>query len=560
MLSELFIRNVVLIETLDLELPSGLVALTGETGAGKSIILDALGMATGARSDKGLVRKGADMAQCTARFLCTDAHPVFAVMRAADLAVDGEEIVLRRTVSSDGRSRAYINDAPVSARLLAQVGAQLLEVHGQHDGRGLMDPAQHITVLDNFGGYEPALHQCQETFATWKSAQKTLEELKARQAKSGEDQEFLRRAIAELTQLAPEPDEDSRLAAQRRLLQHSEHALSELNAAGEIFSDDSAIDQKIGQVLAGLERVRTRIGRDVTAALEKINIAAAALEKVLVEAEEGKAAIADAAQAFTFEPGELDTIEERLFALRAAGRKYGCTVAELPEKMAGFEVELAGIADAGAHLTAAQKAADAAYAAYDKAASKLTRQRENAAQKLSERVSAELPSLKMAAAKFSVQIGDAAQTAQGRDDVRFFVATNPGVPPGPIDKIASGGELSRLSLAIKVALQREETAGARTMIFDEIDAGIGGAVADAAGRRLSRLSEGGQVLVVTHAPQVAACADAQFLISKQSKNDETRTDVRRLGAEEREEEIARMLAGEEITNAARAAARQLLHA
>jgi len=561
MLSEISIRNVVLIEVLDLELGAGLSAMTGETGAGKSIILDALGMATGARSDKGLVRAGAAKAQCSASFTFAPDHKVWSALDRADVDYDyNEDIVLRRIITAEGRSKAYINDAPVSVKLLSKIGNMLLEVHGQHDGRGLLDPSTHQGQLDGFGGHQNMLQACAAAYGALKTSADALEDLKSRQAKSEEDRAFFEYAIGELDRLAPTPGEDSELANERKLLQHAEGALGELRAASEALGDDGEYESRIGQALAGLERVSGKIGDGDSAAGQALQAASSALEKALLELEEARSAVGDAAGAFTFEPGQLDALEERLFALRAVARKYNVDVDGLQDLRQSFGDELLALEGYDENLAKAEAELGRAQANYDKTAGKLSAARKLAATKLDKSVVAELPPLKMERAQFITDINEVADGPTGRDQVRFLVSTNPGTAIGPLEKIASGGELARFALAIKVALAGAvDGSSQKVMIFDEVDQGVGGAVADAVGRRLSRLSDNGQVLVVTHSPQVAASANHQILISKTSKAGSTLTHVVTLAAETREEEIARMLAGEHITDEARAAARKLMH-
>ncbi|MEE9272594.1 MAG: DNA repair protein RecN [Robiginitomaculum sp.] len=559
MLSGISIRNVVLIEALDLDLSAGFSAMTGETGAGKSIILDALGMATGARSDKALVRSEAEKALCIAQFTLDKAHTAWGVLVGADIEyTPSENLILRRTITKNGRSKAYINDTPVSVKLLASVGALILEVHGQHDGRGLLDRSTHRGQLDNFAGNSVLLKSCEETYENLKVARDRVETLKAKKAKAEEDKAFLEHAITELDRLAPKIGEDESLAAERRLLQHVEGALTELDAAKQALGEDGAYEARIGQALAGLERVRTKIGEGSTnPAFIALQEASTALEKALIELEEAGSAVNKAASAFNFEPGRLNKVEERFFALRAIARKYDVSVGQLGELRQSFGSELLGLEEFDTNMDKALAVYDKSKQAYDNVTAKLSETRALAAKKLDKKVCTELPPLKMAKADFVTQITKTADGPAGRDAVHFEVRTNPGTPLGPLDKIASGGEMSRFSLAIKVALSEQTN---RTMIFDEVDAGVGGAVADAVGKRLAVLSNGGQVLVVTHSPQVAACADHQFLIHKSSKGDKTITNIDVLPRERREEEIARMLAGEIITDAARAAARQLMKA
>lgn len=575
MLTALSIRNVVLIDSLDINFERGLSALTGETGAGKSIILDALGMATGARSDKGLVRAGADKALSVASFELPAVHVIRTQLDEGGIEIEASEpIMLRRVVSADGGSRAFINDQPVTVKLLSAIGRQLLEVHGQHDGRGLLDSATHITLLDRFGAYSSKLQGCAKSFEALKAARARLEQLVNASQKASDDRDFYEHSIAELDRLDPKPDEEEALAARRRFLQSAEGAVSELSAAQDAMGEGGEFEARLGAALRGLERVQSKLGGPLddmgddanddsndSAAHTKLAKAIKAIEQAVIETEEARGAIADCAYAFNVEPGALDKTEERLFALRAAARKFNTPIALLAETRAKFAQHLYDIDNSDAALTQARAHADKAHAAYDKAASTLTQARIKAAKVLDKAVMAELPPLKMDKARFETAISAGRDSAQGRDAVIFTVSTNPGTPMGALDKIASGGEMSRFALAIKVALTGDMSAsGDMTLIFDEVDQGVGGAVADAVGKRLSKLASGAQVLVVTHSPQVAASADAQFLIRKDSRGDSTLTQVTELKAYAREEEIARMLSGEVITEEARAAARQLMGA
>lgn len=557
MLSGLSIRNVVLIEALDLDFKTGLTALTGETGAGKSIILDALSMATGARSDKGLVRSGTEKAQCAASFELSDTHPVWTALKAAEFDVDGsEELILRRVINADGRSKAYINDTPVSIRLLSELGELLVEVHGQHDGRGLLDPSQHIDMLDDFGGYAREINDVSKAFAARKTTLDEFEALKAKAEKAENDRDYFSYALEELDRLDVSMGEEQDLASRRRFLQGAESALQELTTA-ESALGGGEYEGRVASALAGIEQVRSKIGETDRAATEALGTAAQALERALIEAQEARQAIGEAAAIFDLEPGELDRTEQRLFAIKAACRKYDVSAEALIDKRREFAENLSLIENIGNALEKAQLGAANAQKEYEKAAERLTEARLRAATKLAQSVHGELPDLKMDKARFSSELSEGMPSARGRDKVRFVVATNPGSAMGPMDKVASGGELARFSLAIKVALAGTQD---KVMIFDEVDQGVGGAVASAIGQRLQRLSEGGQVFIVTHSPQVAACAHNQYRIEKASKAKSTTTSVTPVAANEREEEIARMLAGEIITDEARAAARQLMKA
>jgi DNA repair protein RecN (Recombination protein N) len=556
MLSGLSVRNVVLIEHLDLDFNRGLTALTGETGAGKSILLDALGMATGARSDRGLVRAGTEKAQCTASFTLPETHSAWALLDDQDIEYDtSEDLTLRRTVTVDGRSRAFVNDQAVSVKLLSALGRKLLEVHGQHDGRGLLDATTHIELLDQFGGYARELEAVRSAHVTRQETKRELDALMALQAKAGEDREFLEHAIAELDRLDPREGEEDTLAEERRFLQGAEGALSELSAAEDALGENGAFEARLSSALAGIERLRTKFGEGETPAVQALKSASEALERAMLETQEAREAVSLAAQSFDVEPGQLEGTEKRLFALRAAARKYGVTVVELVSKRKGFSAELEAIDTVVMDIEKTRKRADLAKSNYDKAANALTQARQAAAKTLDASVAVELPPLKMERAQFRSDFAVAPESAAGVDQVRFLVSTNPGTAIGPLDKIASGGEMARFALAIKVALAGQNNA---VMVFDEVDQGVGGAVAAAVGKRLARLADHAQVFTVTHSPQVAACANSQFRIEKRSVGDTTTTSVKPILDSEREEEIARMLAGETITQEARAAARQLM--
>lgn len=556
MLSGLSVRNVVLIESLDLDFDRGLSALTGETGAGKSILLDALGMATGARSDRGLVRSGTDKAQCTASFELSKDHFAWSILSDHDIDFEAsEDLTLRRTVNTDGRSRAFVNDQPVSVKLLSQLGSCLLEVHGQHDGRGLLDASTHINLLDQFGGYKKELDDVRTAFIARQETKRELDSLLSLQAKAGEDREFLEHAIAELDRLDPRDGEDEKLAVERRFLQGAEGALSELTAAQDALGEDGAFEARLSTALTGIERLRAKFGEGEIAATQSLQSAAEALERAMLETQEAREAVSAAAQNFDVEPGRLETAEKRLFSLRATARKYDVPVNDLAQKRAGFAAELTAIESVVVNIENARKRAEDAKAQYDKVTTKLTQARQKAARILDAAVAVELPPLKMERAHFKTDITQTSESASGVDQIRFLVSTNPGTAIGPLDKIASGGEMARFALAIKVALAGQNNA---VMVFDEVDQGVGGAVAAAVGKRLARLSEHAQVFTVTHSPQVAACADNQFRIEKSSNGDTTTTSVTPILDADREEEIARMLAGEIITQEARAAARQLM--
>jgi len=566
MLIGLGVRDVVLIERLDLAFGPGLTALTGETGAGKSIILDALGLATGRRADSGLVRLGADQASATAIFAPGPGHAVWSVLeeKGLDYTPD-EDLVLRRTLGADGRSRAFVNDQPATVAVLRELGALLLEVHGQHETVGLLDAATHRPLLDAFGGLGAELAACAETWSRWRAAREQAQSLADAAGRSAEEAAELSQRLAELDRLDPREDEEGGLAEERALLGAAEKTIADIAAAAEGFGS-GALTHRLGQALRALERARDRaVATGASAesrAVGQVVGAIGAMERALSEIAEAEAAVDAAAEAFDFEPDRLEKVEERLFALRAAARKLGLTVADLPAARVEIAARLGAIETSEERLQAASAAAAAARAAYLAAARALTAARRAAGDRLAATVEAELGPLKLDKARFRVAIEPLAEDRagpSGADRVQFEIATNPGAAFGALGAIASGGELSRLALALKVALASrggEQPA----MIFDEVDQGVGGAVADAVGQRLKRLASQAQLLVVTHSPQIAARADSHWRVIKQGEGAKVRTDVEVLTAKDREEEIARMLSGAEITEAARAAARALMHA
>ena len=567
MLIGLTIRDVVLIEALDLALGPGLTALTGETGAGKSIVLDALGLAVGARAEAGLVRQGASQASAAAVFAPPPVHPVWDLLREKGIEPEpGEDLVLRRQLSADGRSRAFINDQPASVALLREVGSMLLEVHGQHETVGLLDPRTHRPLLDQFGDCGRDLAAVAHAWGALRAARTAAAELRERSARSSAETEEMSLRLAELDRLDPHEGEEQALADERGLLGAGEKAMSDIAAARDALGGDS-LTSRLSQALRALERARERALQSGASAespaARRLGEAAEAVERGLVETTEAVSAIDAAAEAFTFEPDRLEKAEERLFALRAMARKLGVQVDELPGLRVRFAEGLRAVESLDADLAAAERAAAEAHETYQAAGAALTAARRAAAGRLSAAVEAELAPLKLDKARFRVAIEPlAADRAgpQGLDRVAYEISTNPGAPFGPLDAIASGGELARFALALKAALAGRTETG-MVMIFDEVDQGVGGAVADAVGLRLKRLARTGQVLVVTHSPQVAARAEAHWRVSKTVPGaDRTATRVEVLDAGAREEEIARMLAGAVITDAARAAARALMDA
>ena len=552
MLVALAIRDVVLIEALDLDFPRGLGALTGETGAGKSILLDALGLALGARADSGLVRRGAQQAVVTASFEVPVDHPALALLADNGLEVDpGEPLIIRRIVKADGGSRASVNDQPVSAGLLRELAAGLVEIHGQHDDRGLLNPRGHRALLDAFGRIE-AYHLA-EAYRAWRSAEEALDAARAELETAARDRAFLEHAVAELGAFAPEAGEEAALAEERAAMQKGARLADDLSAVAQHLEGSEG-------GLAQLRQAARRLDR-IAGEHPLLAEALAALDRALVEADEAEAQLAAAAEAMAFDPARLDTVERRLFDLRALARKHRVEPDALAALAADFARRLASIEAGDQGIAVLEEAVRSARAAYEASARRVSAERTAAAERLDAAVAAELVPLKLDAARFRTVVASLAEGQWGPDGcdrVEFEISTNPGAPFAPLMKIASGGELSRFILALKVALAEE--GGATTMIFDEIDRGVGGAVASAIGERLARLAGKAQILVVTHSPQVAARADAHWLIAKSHDGLVTRTDVRALDAGDRREEIARMLSGAEVTDEARAQAARLLEA
>jgi len=555
MLAGLSIRNVVLIEQLSLGFAEGLSALTGETGAGKSILLDALGLALGGRSESGLVRHGAEAATVSAEFLLPDDHPVKALLAGQDLPVD-DALVLRRSVGADGRSRAFVNDQPVSIGLLRQIGAGLVEVHGQFDTQGLLDPRTHREVLDAYAGAEALAAGCAKAWEAWRGALRRQEDALAEAERAQAEEGFLRHSVEELEALAPEPGEEAQLAERRALLQHREKVMEGVTAALSELSGDRGAERALVAAQRALQRIADRAAGRLDPVLDQLG-------RALDEAAEATTAIERFSADIDLDAGELERLEDRLYALRSLARKHGVETEALPELRRQFAERLALVEDRAAVLARLAAAAAESRTAYVQAGETLSKARRRAASKLDAGVKAELPPLKMERARFVTEVERLAESEwgpAGLDRVTFLVAANPGSPPGPIGKIASGGELARFMLAIKVVLvhQRGTPGTLPSMIFDEVDSGIGGAVADAVGERLKRLGQQVQVLVVTHSPQVAARADHHWQVRKADRAGSVVTQVAGLTAEERREEIARMLSGAKITAEARAAADSLL--
>jgi DNA repair protein RecN (Recombination protein N) len=572
MLIGLSIKDVVLIEALNLDVGAGLTALTGETGAGKSIVLDALGLALGRRADAGLVRRGASQAMASAVFALPSGHPAFAYLEARGLPADpGEELVLRRQVSADGRSRAFVNDAPASVGVLRDLGVMLVEVHGQHETVGLLDPRTHRGLLDAYAGDAELLSAVAEAWAALRTAEDAAASLRDRAGRADEEREEAAARLAELDRLDPRVGEEASLSEARALLGAAEKALADIATARDGLGGDAATG-RLASAVRALERARDRAIATGAAAenrvVRRLAAAAEAADRALVELTEAQAAVDSAAEAFEVEPDKLDKTEERLFALRAAARRLNVTVDELPAARARFGKALRAAETLSADIEAADRAARAAGANHAAAAARLTAARRAAGDALAEAAMGEFGPLKLDRARFRVAVAPADRPgAQGADRVAFEIATNPGAPFGPLSEIASGGELARFALALKVVLARRGDAfGGRgggggfgpTMVFDEVDQGVGGAVADAVGQRLKQLAAAGQAILVTHSPQVAARADAHWRVSKNARGEVVATSIETLDPAAREEEIARMLAGAEITEAARAAARALI--
>jgi DNA repair protein RecN (Recombination protein N) len=553
MLVQLSIRDIVLIERLDLSTAGGLTVLTGETGAGKSILLDSLTLALGGRGDSGLVRSGAAQGQVTAVFDLPRDHPARAVLSGNDLADDGD-LILRRLQLADGRTRAFVNDQPVGVNILRALGAALVEIHGQHDDRAMVDPAEHRALLDAFGGLESDVRKVSRLWDEWRAAEKAREEQQALVERVRKEADYLRHAHQELSALKPEEGEEDALAGKRALMMQSEKIAGDLEDVHQAVAGPKSPVPELAAAIRRLERRAGQLPAFVEPAMK-------ALDAALVQLDEARDHLERALDQAAFDPKELERSEERLFALRAAARKYETSVALLPEVAARFASELRALENGEEELVRLAAASEATASAYRAAAGALSAKRRKTAEGLAAAVMAELPDLKLERARFTAEISsDGAPGAEGIDRVEFWVQTNPGTRPGPLMRVASGGELARFLLALKVVLA--DRGSAPTLVFDEIDTGVGGAVADAIGARLSRLAGQVQVMAVTHAPQVAARANQHLLISKDAldKGKRVATRVNALAADHRREEIARMLAGAEITAEARAAAERLLRA
>ena len=556
MLARLSIRDIVLIDRLDIDFGTGLAALTGETGAGKSILLDAFALALGARGEAALVREGAEQGQVIAAFELAKSHPARRLLADNDLIAGPaaeDELIVRRVQFADGRTRAFINDQPVSVQVLRALGSALVEIHGQHDDRAFVEAATHRALLDAFGGLEDAAAEVRSLWEQRRAREAAVAAHRADVERARREAEWLRHAVDELGQLAPQGSEESALAQRRASMMQAEKSAEDLRATLDAVSGPQSPVPPLATAVRRLERRAVQAPALVEPVVKAIDAALTALDDARTHLEH-------ALRVADYDPNELERIEERLFALRAAGRKYNVSVDELAALARRYEGDLALI-DAGAErLAALEKEAQDVVARYRQAAQALSAARKRTAQKLGKAVNAELKPLKLERAQFTTQIESEGEGPEGLERVEFWVRTNPGTRPGPLMKVASGGELARFLLALKVVLA--DRGSAPTLIFDEIDTGVGGATADAIGARLAQLSSGVQVIAVTHAPQVAARADRHYLISKDAlaKGKRVATRVSELEAERRREEIARMLAGAEITAEARAAAERLIRA
>lgn len=560
MLQHLSIRDVVLIDRADLSFGPGLSALTGETGAGKSILLDAFGLTLGARSDSALIRKGADQASVTATFSLAGGGPLPALLDAHEIVLEpGEDLLLRRTVGLDGRSRAFVNDQPVSIGLLRQIGDALVEIHGQFERFSLAEPANQRRALDAFAGADRDRERLSGHFRAWREAETAhAEAMQALNASAAEAEE-LRAGLEELEKLDPSEGEENELSSRRQLLQNAGRLVETLNEASTCLTGEDGADSL-------LQRAARRLERDDDIAGGRLGLVIAAIDKSSAELAEAILELNSVAHALDTDTGDIETVEERLFALLAAARRHNVSADELPQVRRDIEMKLAAIDGRDDHLDTLAKAVEAARRTYSEAGEALSRKRQKAAKKLDTRIAKEFPPLKLDNATLSTRIerlDEGAWSETGLDAVNFEVSTNPGATPGPLGKVASGGELSRFMLALKVVLAG--TSGAGTIVFDEVDTGVGGATAAAVGERLAELAaaaDGQQILVVTHSPQVAAAAGEHLRVEK-ADNDKSpaksvTTRVARLDEDERREEIARMLSGARVTDEARAAADQLM--
>ena len=550
MLTSLTIKNIVLIDHLVIQFKNGLCTLTGETGAGKSILLDALGLAIGARAESRLVRNGADQASVIASFDLNSDHAIFSFLADQDLDIEENELILRRTLRSDGRSKAFLNDQPISISLLSQIGQMLIEIHGQHETQGLLDPSTHGIHLDQFARLKTDLNKLKIAWHTWKDAEIEFHTQKHASEKAKEEEEFLRQSIEDLDALSPEENEEEELTALRAQLMNKEAIIEGLNTAYHALTHEN---DPVNSAASALDRISDKAG-------ERLDETLAALDRANAEIHEAISLIQSASADISETEYNLQEIDDRLFSLKAQAKKHLCTVSELPQKREALAEALNLIEAGDGILSDLLKKANAAKKDYISEAENISKQRNSAAKQLDKEVAVELPPLKMERAKFVTQVEKLDEenwSENGFDKVRFLVATNPGAEPGPLGKIASGGEMSRFMLALKVVMAEVSTVS--TMIFDEVDAGIGGATADAVGERLSKLGQDLQILVVTHSPQVAARGSYHWIVQKSGNDNVTTTNIIALeNMNDRREEIARMLSGADVTGEARRAAAKLL--
>ena len=554
MLQSLSIRNVVLIDKLDLDFKSGLSVLTGETGAGKSILLDSLGLVLGNRAETSLIRQGEDKLSVTATFEVKDKNnPLFALCEEYELEVD-DEITIKRSLNKDGKGKIFFNDQPISAKLLKELGKYLVEVHGQFDNQGLLNPANHRDVLDAYAGYKNLLVEVKEKFANYKKAKAARLEAENNVAKAKSDEDALRHWVDELEKLNPEKGEEESLSKKRLEMMNAEKIIESLSYAYGALTQGADVQSAIRQAQSAMDKANSLVEGKYD---DIVNM----LEQALIDVNEAVNELEEASQNVNLNPNELENIESRLFALRGLARKHQTTIDDLPDVLADFKHRLSTIELGEEGINELRRAEEQAKTDYIKAATELSSRRKAVALQLDNQVMVELPPLKMEKARFVTiveKLDESAWNESGFDNVYFTVATNPNSPQGPINKIASGGELARFMLALKVNLAQSSSVS--TMIFDEVDAGVGGATAQAVGERLARLAHDVQVLVVTHSPQVASRGNHHFKVEKNTVENITTTKVRELNDIERHEEIARMLAGEKITDEARAAARVLIGA
>lgn len=552
MLVQLAIRDIVLIEQANIPFATGLCVLSGETGAGKSILLDSLGLAIGNRAEARLVRSGKEQGVVTAEFDITGQKALHASLADLGLELEGDHLIIRRILTADGKSRCFINDQPVSVTALKSVGEQLVEIHGQHDQRGLLDPSSHRDLLDDFGGLDKERRASETAYRTWRDKAEELAALQALVEKAQAEEDYLRHMLGELDALKPKAGEEETLAERRQEMMHGEKRIAAIQSALDELQGNTSVATSLHSAVRMLTR-STALEADATSKVMDT------LERAAIEVDEAVAELERIAADSVFSPAEMERVEERLFALRGLARKHNTSVDELAQLLEDTRAKLTLLESQTTSLGTLEAEVQAARALYLEKAEALSAKRKTAATTLEKSVMAELDGLKMAGTKVVVTVEPLAEAhwqAEGIDKVTFLAATNPGSPPAQLHKIASGGELSRFMLALKVAMR--DVRSTPTVIFDEIDTGTGGAVADAIGRRLAKLGEVAQVLVVTHLPQVAARGGYHLHISKAATDNITRTQVVPLAAGERQEELARMLAGEAITDEARAAAGKLM--